>query len=154
MSCVTCDDYGRCSGILCSDHPLLSGVVRDLYDADADGLSWGDITMIQDAKTLAEETPSERIVRMMRESDEKQKAMMRLMDYKTQKYTNRCTGKMMGQKNNLPCRYANAPQSTDKHGVVWPAGCEPHRKGICPYLHPDEQGYAEARAGPRRPVRW
>ena len=154
MSCVTCDDYGRCSGILCTDHPLLFGVVRELYDADADGLSWGDIVMIDDARILAEETPCDRILRLLRQSEADQKAMKQLMDYKTKKYTNRSTGKMTMPKNNFPCRYANAPQSTDRHGVVWPAGCEPHRKGICPYLHPDEQGYAEARAGPRRTVRW
>jgi len=154
MFCSTCDDYGRCSGIVCPDHPLLTGLVRDLYDADSDGLTWGDIVVSYDAKILAEETPSERILRMLRQSEEDKKAMNQLMDYKTKKYTNRCTGKMLMAKNNLPCRYANSPQSTDKHGVVWPAGCEPHRKGICPYLHPDEQGYAEARAGPRRTIRW
>jgi hypothetical protein len=128
--------------------------VRELYDADADGLSWGDIVMIDDARILAEETPCDRILRLLRQSEADQKAMKQLMDYKTKKYTNRSTGKMTMPKNNFPCRYANAPQSTDRHGVVWPAGCEPHRKGICPYLHPDEQGYAEARAGPRRTVRW
>ena len=127
-----CDDYGRCSGIMCPDHPLLSGLVRDLYDADSDGLSWGDIVVSYDAKILAEETPSERILRMLRQSEADQKSMHQLMDYKTQKYTNRCTGKMLMAKINLPCRYANAPQSTDKHGVVCPANWQPGGNTIVP----------------------
>jgi len=149
-----CDDYGRCSGLLCPDHPLMEGIVRDLHDSAEEGIFWGDIIMSYEAKQLAEETPTDRILRLLRQSEADQKAMKELMDYKTKKYTNRSTGKMTMPKNNFPCRYANAPESTDRHGVVWPAGCEPHRKGICPYLHPDEKGYAEARAGPRRTVRW
>jgi len=154
MNCVDCDDYGRCSGLVCNDHPLMCGVVKDLYDAAYDGTFWGDIVFEYEAKMRAEETPTERALRMLRESETEKKSKQRLMDFKTMKYTNRNTGKMAMPRNNLPCRYANAPVSTDKHGVVWPAGCEPHRKGVCPYLHPGEQGYEEARAGHRRTARW
>lgn len=142
MNCSMCDDYGVCSGIQCWDHPLKIGKVKDMCDALDSGMWWGDIVCGEDAARIAAETPSERVLRMLKASVEDQKKMSALREFKTQKYVNRSTGKLMA-KVNTPCRYANTKESTDKHGVVWPAGCEPHRKGICPYLHPGDAGYAE-----------
>ena len=118
-----------------------------------DGGFWGDMIYQEYQAFLAAETPCERVMRMLKESAENKKQMERLRDYKTHKYVNQSTGKMRAPLN-LPCRYVNTKESTDKHGVVWPAGCEPQRKGICPYLHPGDVGYEESLAQRKRMVRW
>lgn len=153
MNCSTCDDYGVCSGIVCRDHPLMTGAVKDMCDALENGQWWGDIVYADYKAQLSAETPSERLVRMLKESEAEKKRMDSLRDYKTQKYVNRSTGKMIARLN-LPCRYATTKESVDKLGVVWPAGCEPHRKGICPYLHPGEAGYEDSLVQKKRMVRW
>jgi hypothetical protein len=153
MTCSSCDDYGVCSGIPCPDHFLKTGYVKEMCDMMDDGGFWGDMVYQEYQAFLAAETPCDRVIRMLKESAADKKQMENLRDYKTQKYVNRSTGKMMARLN-LPCRYANSPESVDRHGVVWPAGCEPHRKGICPYLHPGEAGYEESRVQKKRMVRW
>ena len=40
-----------------------------------------------------------------------------------------------------PVRPADVPPTA----VFWGYGCEPHQKGSCPHLHPDQQGYEEAK---------
>jgi len=153
MDCPTCDDYWVCSGIPCSIHFLKIGYVKEMSDLmDNDGW-WGDMIYEEYQEFLASESPSDRVARMLKIAEEDHKKMLSLREKKTQKYVSFVTGKVIARINQ-PCRYANSPESVDKHGVVWPAGCEPHRKGICPYLHPGEAGYDEARVQKKRMVRW
>jgi hypothetical protein len=38
------------------------------------------------------------------------------------------------------------PAGVPADAIFWSYGCEPHAKGCCPHLHPDEPGYKEAKA--------
>ena len=129
---------------------MMVGYVKEMSELMENGGCWGDMIYDEYQAFLATETPSDRILRMLKVANDEHKQMVALREKKTQKYVSFVTGKMMARINQ-PCRYANSPESVDKHGVVWPAGCEPHRKGICPYLHPGEEGYDVQR---KRTVRW
>jgi len=148
MNCSACDDYGVCSGIVCQEHPLITGLVKEMMETDR---CWGDMVYEEYQAFLAAESPADRVLRMLKIAEEEHAQMLILREKKTRKYVNCVTGKVMGRINQ-PCRYANSPESVDKNGVVWPAGCEPHRKGICPYLHPGEAGYDDVQK--KRTVRW
>lgn len=39
------------------------------------------------------------------------------------------------------------PAGVPPHAIFWGYGCEPHRAGACPHLHPGDAGYADAKAG-------
>jgi hypothetical protein len=39
------------------------------------------------------------------------------------------------------------PKCVPANAIFWSYGCEPHTKGCCPHLHPDEAGYQDAKAG-------
>ena len=38
------------------------------------------------------------------------------------------------------------PAGVPADAIFWSYGCEPHMKGCCPHLHPDEKGFVEAKA--------
>lgn len=43
------------------------------------------------------------------------------------------------------------PKGVPADAIFWAFGCDPHRAGACPHLHPGQAGYEDAKAG-RRPA--
>ena len=44
------------------------------------------------------------------------------------------------------------PKGVPADAIFWGFGCDPHRVGACPHLHPGDAGYADAKAGKRPAV--
>jgi hypothetical protein len=44
------------------------------------------------------------------------------------------------------------PKGVPADAIFWAFGCEPHRSGACPHLHPGQAGYDDAKAGKKPAV--
>jgi hypothetical protein len=111
-----------------------------------DGKFWGDIEYDWDQQRLTEETPEQKAQRELMKMMEDMKRSAEIRKAREEKYVNRNTGGLMKLNRPMPCKYVNEPASVDQWGVKWEAGCQHHKKGICPYLHPGQAGYEEALA--------
>ena len=150
--CDICDFAAP--SIRCGCHTLISGVVRELHQAMMDGKFWGDIEYEWEQDRLETETPQQKAERMLKAQLEEMKRAEGIRKAREEKYVNRCTGGLMKLNRPMPCKYVNEPATVDKFGVKWEAGCQHHKKGICPYLHPGQQGYEEALAAKSQRRRW
>ena len=140
-----CDICDYSAGtIRCPIHVLNYGIVRELHQAMMDGNFWGDIQYNWEQERLQVETPEEKAQRMLKVQLENMKRMEDMRKCREEKYVNRNTGGLMKLNRPMPCKYVNEPETVDQYGVKWEAGCQHHKKGICPYLHPGQQGYEEA----------
>ena len=144
MVCDICDF--ACGRIRCETHTLMGGIVRELHQAMMDGNCWGDIEYDWAQERLEAETPDQKALRIRKAQLEEQKRNDDLRKAREEKYINRNTGGLMTLNRPMPCKYVNEPATVDKFGVKWEAGCQHHKKGICPYLHPGQAGYDEALA--------
>ena len=150
-----CDICDYAAGtIRCPIHPLNSGIVRELHQAMMDGTFWGDIQYEWEQERLMMETPEEKAQRLLKLELENMKRMEAMRKCREEKYVNRNTGGLMKLNRPMPCKYVNEPETVDKFGVKWEAGCQHHKKGICPYLHPGQAGYEQALAAKSQRRRW
>jgi hypothetical protein len=122
----------------------MGGIVRELHQAMMDGQCWGDIEYDWSQERLDAETPVQKAQRCLNAQMEEMKRAEGLRKAREEKYINRNTGGLMKLNRPMPCKYVNEPATVDKFGVKWEAGCQHHKKGICPYLHPGQMGYDEA----------
>lgn len=152
MVCDTCD-YAAPS-IRCGLHRLNTGIVRELHQAMMDGKMWGDVEYDWAQERIYNETAIERAQRELNAKMEEMKHAAELRLRREEKYVNKCTGGLMKLNRPMPCKYVNEPETVDKFGVKWEAGCQHHKKGICPYLHPGQMGYEEALAAKSQRRRW
>ena len=150
--CDICDFAAP--SIRCGCHTLMSGVVRELHQAMMDGKFWGDIEYEWEQDRLETETPQQKAERMLKAQLEEMKRAEGIRKAREEKYVNRCTGGLMKLNRPMPCKYVHEPATVDKFGIKWEAGCQHHKKGICPYLHPGQMGYEEALAAKTQRRRW
>jgi hypothetical protein len=132
----------------------MSGVVRELHQAMMDDKFWGDIEYEWEQDRLETETPQQKAERMLKAQLEEMKRAEGIRKAREEKYVNRCTGGLMKLNRPMPCKYVHEPATVDKFGIKWEAGCQHHKKGICPYLHPGQMGYEEALAAKTQRRRW
>ena len=152
MVCDTCD-YAAPS-ICCGRHYLNSGMVRELHQAMMDGKLWGDVEYDWEQERIDNETAVERAQRELNQKMRDMKDAAELRKRREEKYINNSTGKLINLNRPRVCKYVNEPETVDRFGVKWEAGCQHHKKGICPYLHPGQPGY-ETVATKRSPLaRW
>lgn len=152
MVCDTCD-YAA-GTINCGRHTLNIGIVRELHQAMLDGKFWGDIQYEWEQDTLQEETPQQKAQRFLNAQMEEMRRSIEIRKSREEKYINRNTGGLMKLNRPMPCKYVNEPATVDRFGVKWEAGCQHHKKGICPYIHPGQMGYEEALAAKSQRRRW
>jgi hypothetical protein len=152
MVCDTCDFAAP--SIRCGRHYLNSGIVRELHQAMMDGKMWGDVEYDWAQEKIDNETAIERAQRELNAKMEEMKYAAELRQRREEKYVNKGTGGLMKLNRPMPCKYVNEPETVDKFGVKWEAGCQHHKKGICPYLHPGQMGYEEALAAKSQRRRW
>jgi hypothetical protein len=132
----------------------MGGIVRELHHAMMDGKFWGDIEYEWAMERLQEETPEQKAQRELKAKMEEMKRAAELRRIREEKYVNRNTGGLIKLNRPMPCKYVNDPGGKDQWGVVWEAGCQHHKKGICPYLHPGQLGYEQALAAKSQRRRW
>ena len=152
MICDTCDFAAP--SIRCGRHRLNTGIVRELHQAMMDGKMWGDVEYEWEQEKIYNETAVERAQRELNAKMEEMKHAVELRKRREEKYINNCTGGLMKLNRPMPCKYVNEPETVDKFGVKWEAGCQHHKKGICPYLHPGQMGYEEALVAKSQRRRW
>ena len=152
MVCDTCDFAAP--SIRCGRHRLNTGIVRELHQAMMDGKFWGDVEYDWAQEKIYNETAVERAQRELNAKMREMKDAAELRQRREEKYVNKGTGGLMKLNRPMPCKYVNEPETVDKFGVKWEAGCQHHKKGICPYLHPGQMGYEEALAAKSQRRRW
>jgi len=131
--CVECDDYGKCSGIPCSTHPLTTLDVKDMDEALHNGILWGDIFVIDEELRLEARTPEQVKAEDAKKKadDEKSKAGLRayVLNKARTYHCEMIDGKaVLKHKFNTKC--------TD-FGLE--GGCWAHEEGICRFIHPGEE---------------
>lgn len=150
--CDICDFAAP--SIRCGCHTLNCGIVRELHQAMMDGKFWGDIEYDWEQDRLDAETPEQKAQRFLKAQLEQLQRAEGIRKAREEKYVNKNTGGLMKLNRPMPCKYVNEPATVDQWGVKWEAGCQHHKKGICPYLHPNQQGYEEALAAKSQRRRW
>jgi hypothetical protein len=140
--------------VRCPKHTLIWGIVKDLHKAIKRGQFWGDIVYEWEQEQLETETAEDKAQRELLKTMEEMKRMEGLRKLREEKYVNRNTGGLMKLNRPMPCKYVNEPETIDQWGVKWEAGCQHHKKGICPYLHPGQPGYEQALAMKSQRRRW
>jgi len=135
-----CDDYGVCSGIPCSDHPLIDGLIKELNDAIESGLCWGDMMLQEEAMALAKESNPAKEMRLKKMGADERKRLDGLKAYIVAKSKMRsCENGHLKQKLAKRCENVAEPDVTLPDGSVYPGGCWAHKEGVCPFMHPGEE---------------
>jgi hypothetical protein len=143
--CDMCFEYQRCSGEKCTKHTLYDGHILDYARAMRDGKLWGDIIYEEEQEARAKETKEEREKRLKKETERDRKAMDNLREAAMNKdHVKHCV-KMNGRwvlKHKYPtkCQNLKLPDTVLPDGSTYPGGCWAYEEGVCPYIHPDEEG--------------
>ena len=136
--CADCDDYMLCSGIPCSEHPIVCAFKKDpifteLDDALYSGRMWGDILCDEEENRLINRTEEEikRDTNKKNVEDARHQSSLRqyVLDKTRRHHCEQKDGKwMLKHKFNVKC--------TDFHLA---GGCWAHDEGICRFIHPGEE---------------
>jgi hypothetical protein len=141
----------ECRGGSCPGHGLYSGGILALHLACQAGIGWGDVVCLDEAEAEAALTPEQRAQKALAKAREEARRQRDMAEAEARKASelvalrpavqqehrryDRRTGKPM------PCQYycyqgVLGREHPAENG--WAAGCGYHKKGKCPFFHPDE----------------
>ena len=143
--CDMCYEYKRCTGEKCTKHVLYDGSILDFARAMQEKRLWGDIVYEEEEEKLKKETNSERQKRLKKQSADDRKSMDNLKESILRKNQLKNCVKMDGKwvlKHKYPtkCENLKLKDTVFADGTKYPGGCWAHVEGLCPYIHPDEEG--------------
>lgn len=143
--CDTCYDFQRCSGEKCEAHPWYDGELLDLVRAMRSGIPWGDYMYDMEQLERAKETKPQREARLKKEAELERQGYDRLKEQALNndrvKHCVKIKGKyVLKHKYPVTCNKLLLPNQELADGSKYPGGCWAHKEGICPYIHPDEEG--------------